>query len=1499
MKPNRPYVSLLFATLVLCFGFVALYFNQRTALHIGQDEGQGKQPLVLQKGLKVNDLSDLLLGYMDDPKDVTLIARKICDTLNSGYVLPNLGNLNTRTFKIDVAEAASQGGELLKSRDSVSKQRLGWTSDVAAIYANPKLATDSFPTSAGSETITVRITAKSDSCTSLWDRICSLVGKPRQKPVKEPVLVRLTKHQLLTDTVSRDNETVSQSYVFDTIAQYAFTDANGEVRFNVQPTDSCQYSVLPIKLGFSYGSPQGTLTNKNFRFEQKTDRITLLDIYTYKRLKNDGVLAVRTASTYINYLVISFLLFVVMWWLVYGFVVVRDRRANKHTDTLLISILMVLTGIGLLSHFAILDPLTDTLRGWDTLKGTFFGIVLLLFVVRMDLLRFYNNGTSLFGIHVDFDFVMQFLRWANKPFGKKLDDFSNDIQRRTQNKAAINVFKGFYLLMLVALLPVILVVKLITLVCSKIPKLRDIELPEAFGYLVATATMMVLLLFFGSGPEGSSAKVNLGGFQPSEVSKVLIMIFMAVFFSKNADTIQSFSEKQQFFWRKQLKLVWGAALAIFVFMGFYMILSDGGPALVILLTFVLLYSVARRDTMQLFVGVASFVLMLIIGSKLSQPGSFALMGFFAALWFVAWTVVSWLLRKRIFESAIFFNLIIVAFLFGAPLLRTVGFENEADRLDDRNAMVMWYHNGTWDNEARGGDQVAHGYWALATGGFAGQGLGQGHPNQIPACHTDMIFASIGEEMGWVALVLIVVCMAILIHRCLLVARKVGNNFGFYLIAGLTVVTSIQFLVILLGSLGLIPLTGIAVPFLSYGRSSLVANLLIFGIILSLSREKASQRQEQYIQRYDGVITVGSLSFIVMSAIIIVWLFVFQTIKRNSTLIHPAFVTNTQGARVVEYNPRIEILMDKLNAGNIYDRNGVLLATSEASSCNNDTIVNGLTNAGIDKNDIRKTFKYPKRRYYPFGNQMFFMLGDFNTKIQWGTHDNNPSGYMAENRHLALLRGFDNVERDKNGNPVKQSLTSHKYRYSRYLEQTGTKQYSYTLYDYSALLPMLKAGTNSRKVEKWNEQRQQRDIKLTIDAQLQVKLQNELQQFANTRHNDYMRVSVVVLDAAEGDLLCSANYPLPNQDDMLARSEKHISYYSDNYSNFHAYTDRDLGTTYQTQPGSTAKVMSAMAGFMKIGPQVAQKQYFVYNEEKVDNVLGEPTGNVDLHSAIVQSSNCYFVNSVNDMDLYPQLARIYKAVGMRIDKESINSKGRTVIDSSITPYFFAPNPDYDDTLFNQAVAAMQTAGINRYQRYIANRDGQNPREPRLHKMNWNECAWAWGQGTLRATPLSMARVASIVVNNGTLAHTRFLLPLSPNDTLHKKLTSVETEQVCTSSLSLLKQYMKDQARIKGGIANAAIGGKTGTPERSHVYRNQSGKPVSFKNGNVNGRRTDKVHSENDAWYMFFVDSEGVNQSKANKLAVAVRIERAKAHSGLAMALTRDRVLKVLKELGYIN
>src|SRR5207302_4044213 len=124
------------------------------------------------------------------------------------------------------------------------------------------------------------------------------------------------------------------------------------------------------------------------------------------------------------------------------------------------------------------------------------------------------------------------------------------------------------------------------------------------------------------------------------------------------------------------------------------------------------------------------------------------------------------------------------------------------------------------------------------GGVFGTGLDMGSPRYIPAVHTDFVIAAVGEELGLVGTLAVISLFVLLIQRGFLIALRARSGFSALLASGLTSVLALQALIILAGTLELIALTGITLPFVSYGGSSVVANFVIVGLLLRISDESA-------------------------------------------------------------------------------------------------------------------------------------------------------------------------------------------------------------------------------------------------------------------------------------------------------------------------------------------------------------------------------------------------------------------------------------------------------------------------------------------------------------------------------------------------------------------------------------------------------------------------------------------------------------------------------------
>jgi cell division protein FtsW (lipid II flippase) len=140
----------------------------------------------------------------------------------------------------------------------------------------------------------------------------------------------------------------------------------------------------------------------------------------------------------------------------------------------------------------------------------------------------------------------------------------------------------------------------------------------------------------------------------------------------------------------------------------------------------------------------------------------------------------------------------------------------------------------WAQAASSGYQTVQGLLAFASGGILGVGLGYGYPGYIPAVHTDFVLAAIGEEMGLAGALAVLVLYLLLVYRGFHVALRAHDPFAQLLAAGLTATLALQTLIIVAGNLKVIPLTGITLPFVSYGGSSLVTNFVIIGLLLRIS-----------------------------------------------------------------------------------------------------------------------------------------------------------------------------------------------------------------------------------------------------------------------------------------------------------------------------------------------------------------------------------------------------------------------------------------------------------------------------------------------------------------------------------------------------------------------------------------------------------------------------------------------------------------------------------------
>ncbi len=902
--------------------------------------------------------------------------------------------------------------------------------------------------------------------------------------------------------------------------------------------------------------------------------------------------------------------------------------------------------------------------------------------------------------------------------------------------------------------------------------------------------------------------MNLFGFQPSEIVKFLIVVFLAGFFATNEKFISEYGR-----WQKRWQFFGFALIAILGTIFLFLILGDLGPAMVACFTFIILFSFSRGDFMYAVGTAAVYALSIwLTGNDILFATAITVGLLLLAILFI---------KKQLTESAIMLLVVMAGFLLldKVPYIEKV-FPGPVQRLVDRKA--IWQN--PWDNEVFGGDQIANGLWAMSSGGVSGQGIGEGFAKTIPEAHTDMILPSMGEEFGWAGIICVFIVFLLYVHRAILIGRQTGTPFLFYLCAGIGIATFVQFLLIAGGSIGALPLSGVSLPFMSYGGSSLIANMMAAGFLLSASIVQGSAVQMKFISRQQDRNIMPAL-IAALVGVVLMGVNVGQYLFNNSKWVtQPALVADRSGARMFSYNPRIAILMNRLGAGDLLDRKGRILATGNPAFFLQQQ--DSLISAGLNPSALQGLSRKRLDRYYPFYEQAFFWTGDMNT----GAFMGGTNGYFAEYEHMAELRGFPAPE-------MKFNVLASRFRENRFLPRTETEM-TVAKRDFSALAPLLLAGINSKAVDSFKQQN--RDVQMTIDAALQTTLQAALQTLDTLKNS---RISVVVMEDNTGDVLASAMYPAPPVYDMdrmtLSNAEQaRLPYF---------LSTKDIGFTYASQPGSTAKLITASAAFNKLGMAAEKKTILVRPGDLIRVKSEEPdeTGNISIQRGIVRSNNPFFIRLANEERLEEEMASIYMKAGL-----FLRGVGGYFYNGDLT------NNDQQERWRN----IWRKTEFNSIRSY----NSDNIRRTRGRGIS----GMAWGQGELIATPASMARVASGIANGGVMMHSRFVMKVSDSSVALEQGVPLLKE---AGAADLMTKYMKAQSASKQALLKIFVAGKTGTPERI-----------------LKGERI------NDGWYVFFAPKG----KGPGHIVVCVRVEKTKG-SSVAVRLAGSHVIPVLQKYGYIK
>jgi cell division protein FtsW (lipid II flippase) len=687
--------------------------------------------------------------------------------------------------------------------------------------------------------------------------------------------------------------------------------------------------------------------------------------------------------------------------------------------------------------------------------------------------------------------------------------------------------------------------------CLLLAALSGLDYERLFGKLsyvplLASIGLSVLLVLFGHGPGTSDAKVNLFGFQPVEIIRLLLVFFLAGYFAARWDVLRHARET-----RPKLAKLTGrfdippveytvpALACVVLSLAFFFLQRDMGPALVFACLFLLLYGVARGSAL---VPAAGLLLVAL--------------GFFAG------------------------------YVIGIP--HTVG-----------ERVAMWL--SPWDNLAHGGDQLAHSLWAFATGGFSGTGIGFGEPEFIPAAHTDLVLAAIGEEWGFLGIAAVFTLYGLIVYRAIRAALRARTDYEFFLAAGLGAATALQILLIAGGALGVLPLSGVVSPFLSYGRSSMLANFVVIAILLSISARAGAGQAGR--SPFHAPLRAAAIFFAIGGAAVLAKAAYVQTLRSGPTMGEGTLVIQADGARRYQYNPRLTEIMREIPKGTVYDRNGLPLATSDWDQLEKHRAEYRQLGIDIDR-ACRKT----DSRHYPFGGLMFDLLGDLRTRTRWAATNTA----FVERDSARRLRGYDE----------RPTLVEVKNPSTGKLDRV-------VKYDYRELLPLLRHRHDPQNKAVRAILDRPRDVKMSVDARLQVRVGQILAAQLQQARQD--KGAAVVMDPVTGDLLAAVSMPLPPDVGQAADVPGEPA----EPGAANPYLDRARFGLYP--PGSTFKIVTAMAALRK-NPQLARTTYACVrlrdgrignyvkgsNRPIRDDVKDQtPHGTVDMEHGIIVSCNAYF------------------------------------------------------------------------------------------------------------------------------------------------------------------------------------------------------------------------------------------------------------------------------------
>jgi rod shape determining protein RodA len=331
---------------------------------------------------------------------------------------------------------------------------------------------------------------------------------------------------------------------------------------------------------------------------------------------------------------------------------------------------------------------------------------------------------------------------------------------------------------------------------------------DAFSYLyyLLALVFLCLLILFGMNQMGAARWFRLGwiNLQPSEFTKLAFVFAMSRYLSYTKKPIYSFK--------------WLITVVLLVCLPAALILKqpDLGTTLVF---FALFFS------MLFWAGIPVLFLVVLVSPLLSLVCGFH--WFTWALFFLGFLLVLYYLRP-----GLVFGIIMILLNFGVGTVTPLIW----NRLHDYQKLRILTFLDPGRDPQGAGYQILQSKVAIGSGGILGKGFLQGSQTKLaflPMQHTDFVFTVVGEELGLLGALVILTLFIFLIVRGVLIAKKARNTFASFAAIGITTIFAFQMLVNIGMVLGIMPVTGLPLPFLSYGGSSMLVSWIGVGVLLAI------------------------------------------------------------------------------------------------------------------------------------------------------------------------------------------------------------------------------------------------------------------------------------------------------------------------------------------------------------------------------------------------------------------------------------------------------------------------------------------------------------------------------------------------------------------------------------------------------------------------------------------------------------------------------------------